>query len=163
MTPDGVGCNNVADCYQITGITGFRNGVAITGLEPVSPPPLSDGTWVDNLIFFAPPTPTSPATFTPSDYYDNNAVSGFAYSVVGGSEFQAWTWAGGVYPGSGDPNSLTGGQYEYQIGTWPGPGNAGLWANTAITFDIGVPEPTSIVLLSGMLLGLAGALRRKLA
>src|ERR1035441_2298572 len=108
------------DEYLITGITGTRNLDPITALDPS---PLADGTVLDNLIFFTLPTPTS-ATFTPIGVAGCNTsaadcTSGFAFTA-GGNEFQAYTWTGGVYPGTSGPN-YPAGQYEFTEGTWPVP------------------------------------------
>ena len=147
VTQDGI------NEYLITGVGGARNGDAITGLiNPYS----IDGTSVDDLIFFAPPPPTSIATFTLIPGSDPLWASGFAFATVAGV-FQPYTWEGGAY-GSYGPYSA--GQYEYTVGTY----SSGPMVNQAITFDVSaVPEPTSILFMGTVLLGLAGALKRKWA
>jgi hypothetical protein len=157
--------------YLITGISGTRNGQTITALEPAGV--LWDDTHVDNLIFFEPPAPISPATFTPSTGSDDlaNAVSGFAFETADGM-FQAWTIQGQYYgncPGNQcyGPFTPAPNQYEYKIGSFlPGYGYSynvpqATFPGPAITFEVWVPEPTAAVLLSVMLLGVAGLLRKK--
>ena len=146
LTVSAAGVNE----WLITGITGTRNGQTITALNTS---PLADGTVLDNLIFFTAPSPTSLATFTPTNGY-GSGVSGFAFTTSDGV-FQPYTWLGGVYPGTGSPN-YPAGQYEYKEGTYPSP-----FTNKAITFTVGVPEPNVVVLLIGMLSVVGMVLRKK--
>ena len=109
-------------------------------------PRFADETTVDDLIFFSPPTPVSPATFTPIGVDGcspggTECTSGFAYSVVGGSEYQAYTWTGGIYPGTSGPN-YPAGQYEYAEGSYPSP----FLGNRVSPSTLGVPEPGAVVL-----------------
>ena len=138
--------------WQITGITGQRNGQAITGGLQTSP--LADGTLLDDLISFAPPSPISPATF--SSIPATGWSSGFAFQTTDGI-FQPYTWSGGDYTPYGP---YAAGEYEYTLGTFYNPP----FANVPITFDVSaVPEPGFYGVLALGLSGLFVGVRRRRA
>jgi len=122
--------------YQITGITGFRNGVAIDGLVP-------------NLNF---PGSTNTAAGPAGWYitYDNLLTAGLGFDFSG-----LYYASGGV-----DYNVyLTGGTY-YELTLAQVNAHGGGSLGTVLD-HVSVPENAStIVMLGGVLLGLA-ALRRR--
>lgn len=152
VTPDGV------NQYLITGISGTRNGNAILSLSaPFTD--LGDGSQGDNQIFFAPPAPTSTASFTPVDGSNSAYISGFGFTTSDGT-FQPYTFTGGNY---GSYGPFAAGEYQYVIGTYANP--PGTFVNTAIDFTVSASAPdggTTLALLGLAIAGLAG-LRRKLS
>jgi len=119
--------------YQVNGITGTRNGAAITSLLP---PGLTGDINIDDLIFVPPDSPNGFLSDSPSN-------SGFAF-----------TTAGGTFNPYFDPDS--GNTFEYVGGSSNTPG-------TQIALTISpTPEPSYYVLLGIGIVALVLAWRRKL-
>jgi hypothetical protein len=130
---------NTADAagfYLITGITGTRNGAAITGLQPTGTPiPGNEPFAVDNLLSATGPQLTG---------------NGFGFALADGTFANPFFADFTAPPGhveffSAPP--FTGG---------PGPGDSEL----PVRFTAMVPEPATASLLALGLLGLAAARRR---
>lgn len=117
--------------YQITGITGSRNGVAITGLEPVgSAIPGNEGFPVDNLL-------TAAGVLT---------NSGLGFLTADGN------YANPFYADFLAPPSFV------EVFTQPASGG---YSELPITFTaVVVPEPAAAVLMLTALAGLAALGRR---
>jgi hypothetical protein len=124
----------------ITGVTGTRNGDAVTGFA-AAPDDTGNAftvgdSSVDNLIF-VPPNPA---------FFSNTLTSGFVYSTVAGS-FNPYF----------DPG--TGNSFEYTV-------NSGNIPGTQITLKASVvPEPSTIVMssLGALMMGLGFFSRRRKA
>jgi hypothetical protein len=119
--------------YLITGITGTRNGIAITGLQPPGTSiPGNEPFTVDDLVFLGPgPQLTS---------------GGFGFSMADGSysnPFYADFLPTPGYLEFFSKPPFTGGM--------PGPGSSELPVQFSVT-PVAIPEPaTSVLVLSGIL------------
>jgi hypothetical protein len=119
--------------FLITGVTGTRNGEAITSFASGGPSPfIFHDTQIDNLLF-VPPAPA---------FLSDTSTSGFAFGTSQG-EFNPY-----FDPGTGD-------FFEYTLDSGNVPG-------TEINFSVNaVPEPAFYQLAGVMILSGVGLLRRR--
>jgi hypothetical protein len=111
--------------YLITGVSGFRNGSAITGLLGSPSLPLgSSFSFADTLVDDLLNVPATPGFFTSS------SSDGFDFATADGGQFDPY-----FDPGSGQ-------YYEYAIGSGAAPGTQINFAASA------VPEPSTLILLA---------------
>ncbi len=133
--------DDVADSqgfYQIFGITGSRNGIAITGLQPTDTAiPGNEGFPVDNLISASGPQLTG---------------EGFGYSTADGN------FANTFFADFLDPASYA----EFFSAPPFGPGTGPEDTELPVSFTAAIPEPgTASILIVGITGLIAGRFRQR--
>ena len=148
LTTNGV--LNGSGAYTITGVTGFRNGAAVTGLLPAGSNPSNPSCgaspcWIlisDNLLF-----PTAPNLDTSGFTY----TIGGGYGVSGGDDINLYYTNGSYYDVTQSANAATCDGFSTcsYLGT-----------PVSVTMNE-VPEPGTLALLSIGLAGFALTLARR--
>lgn len=148
VTTNGV--LNGSGAYTITGVTGFRNGAAVTGLLPAGNNPSNPNCgmspcWIltsDNLLF-----PTAPQL----DTYGFTYTIGGGYGVNGGDDINLYYTNGSYYDLTQSANAMNcdGQQQCSYLGT-----------PVSVTMNE-VPEPGTLALLSAGLAAFGFALARR--
>ena len=132
--------------YLITGISGFRNGIAITGLLGPTPAlPGSTVTFADTLVDDILNVPAAPGFFTLT------TTDGFDFATADGGQFDPYLDLG------------SGRYYEYQINSGSVPGTQLNFAASvaSVAADSAAPEPSTLILLATGSLALFLARRRR--
>ncbi len=126
--------DNYNGSWSITGINALYNGITVTQIVPLG----TDPNFIYDNLYFYPPSPT---------YFDNAGVL-FNVPTVGQVNL---CYVGAAPCGSGGYTSIV----------WDGSGYT-FTSVTSSSFGAPVPEPSSMLLLGGGLLAVAGAVRRRL-